>query len=352
MSPLYCAPALGKLIKPVLGRLLAPRPLDIRIDIYNTYSHPNGIFVRGRALEKKPTDVPLTIADSWWTNLQRTWHALESDEVTDLELWVQFEGQKQSVTTDNEGLFSTTFVPDNTLNPGVYSVEVGLRTPSIHRAATVQGQVFVHPLQSPSWGVVSDIDDTILESHVTQRLKMFKKLLFGNGLTAIPVSGMSEIYQKLHQRGYTFHYLSGSPINLHQRLRAFLDHQGFPEGSMDLRHWGIGPDTDAILSSSTYKLQRLQKFFQRFPERRFVLIGDSGEKDPEIYSAIRKAFPHQVLGIAIHRIHRLETPSSTPSQRFKDMFLFEEAEELDAFIAQLPTPQKSDHPSDRANFTV
>lgn len=327
MSPLFCPPVLGRLLYPALPRLLAPRALDLRLDIYNTYSQPHRIVIRGRALERKSTDIPLTLADSWWTNLKRTWHALESDEVTDLELLVSCQGMEQAVTTDNEGLFHAELTPLSPLEPGSYPVFVRVRPPSVHHSPVAEGRVFVSPVDTRSWGVVSDIDDTILETHVTQKKHMLKNLLFANGLTARPIPGMATVYQKLAEEGFGFHYLSGSPINLHQRLRAFLKHQAFPEGSMDLRHWGIGPNTDAILSSSTYKLQRLQKLFQCFPQRHFLLIGDSGEKDSEIYQAIYKAFPRQVLGIAIHRVS--STPDHTPS-----VFYFETATALQAFIQE------------------
>jgi phosphatidate phosphatase APP1 len=350
MSPFYCPPPLGHLLQasrlrtPIVQRLrqgFAPQPLSIRLDIYNTYSHPQGVFIKGRALEKKSTDVPLEIADSWWMNLKRTWHALESDEVTDLELLITFQGKDYTVRTDDEGLFALEITPDPPLLPGVYPVTACLPQKAFHHAQPSTAQVFVLPTQQPSLGVISDIDDTILHTQVSRRVQMLKALLFSNGLTAKAIPGMAAIYQDLQQEGFGFHYLSGSPINLHQRLRSFIKHQGFPEGSMDLRHWGIGPGTDAILSSSTYKLQRLQKLFQRFPQRQFLLIGDSGEKDPEIYATVRKTFPRQVLGIAIHNVNH----ASSEDSRFKKMTLFADSQELEHYVtsikASLPSLQKA-----------
>lgn len=334
MCPLFCPPPLGRVLYPLLPTLLAPRALSVRLDIYNTYSTPHRLVIKGRALERKSTDVPLTIADSWWTNLKRTWHALESDEIADLDLLITCEGIETAVTTDNEGLFRIEIKPKFPLAPGCYPVFVRLRPPSFHQSSPAEGYVFVHPVNEISWGVVSDIDDTILETHVTHKKNMLKKLLFDNGLTARPIPGMAAVYQSLAQQGFGFHYLSGSPINLHQRLRAFLKHQAFPEGSMDLRHWGLGPDTDAILSSSTYKLQRLQKLFQCFPHRQFLLIGDSGEKDSEIYTTLQQAFPRQVLGIAIHWVGTVTPPKQ------EDIFYFQKATELAAFIKTLNIPQK------------
>ena len=100
---------------------------------------------------------------------------------------------------------------------------------------------------------------------------------------------------------------------------------------MDLRHWGLGAGTDAILSSSTYKLQRLQKLFQRFPQRKFLLIGDSGEKDPEIYATVHKTFPKQVLGIAIRNV----TGASPQEPRFKKMELFQSPQVLASYIEKM-----------------
>ncbi len=349
MSPFYCPPPLGQLLKPALGRKitqkivgkLAAQPLSIRLDMYNTYSPPETVFIRGRALEKKPTDVPLEIADSWWVNLKRTWHALESDEVIDLDVTINFQGQDYTVRTDNEGLFELEITPEHPLIPGIYPVTAHLPENAFHKARPSTAEVFILPTQYASLGVISDIDDTILQTQVTRRMKMLKALLFSNGLTAKAVPGMASIYKSLQQEGFGFHYLSGSPINLHQRLRSFIKHQGFPEGSMDLRHWGLGAGTDAILSSSTYKLQRLQKLLQRFPKRQFLLVGDNGEKDPEIYATIQKTFPKQVLGIAIHNVNG----ASSEDPRFKEMTLFTQSHELERYItsikASLPLLQKA-----------
>lgn len=337
MCPLFCPPALGRVFYPLLPGLLAPRALSVRLDIYNTYSTPHCLVVKGRALERKSTDVPLTIADSWWTNLKRTWHALESDEITDLELLITCEGIETAVTTDSEGLFRAEIKPDTPLSPGCYPVSVRLRPPSFHQSSVAEGHIFVYSVDETTWGVISDIDDTILETQVTRRRNMLKGLLFSNGLTARPIPGMAAVYQALAQQGFGFHYLSGSPINLHQRLRAFLKHQAFPDGSMDLRHWGLGPDTDAILSSSTYKLKRLQKLFQCFPHRQFLLIGDSGEKDSEIYLTLQQAFPRQVLGIAIHWVGSASPPQDA------EIFYFRQAAELQDFIKTLNVRQK--HPA-------
>lgn len=335
MSPFYCPPGLGHLLKSPLGsqlaRRLAPQPLHIRLDLYNTYSHPRGVFIKGRALEKKSTDVPLEIADSWWMNMKRTWHALESDEVKDLDLVIAFKGQSYTVRTDDEGLFTLEITPAQALSPGAHPVTAHLPQHSFHKGHPTDAQVFILPTASPSWGVISDIDDTILHTQVTRRIQMLKALLFSNGLSAKAVPGMAAVYHNLQQQGFGFHYLSGSPINLHQRLRSFIQHQGFPEGSMDLRHWGIGPGTDAILSASTYKLQRLQKLFQRFPQRQFLMIGDNGEKDPEIYATVQKTFPKQVLGIAIRNVNQ----ASQADPRFKNMTLFENSEALQDYVTSI-----------------
>ncbi len=318
--PVYFPKPLNYLLKP----LLHTRPQAVRLDVYHTCGTPDRVSLKGRALEKKSTDQPLEIADSWWMNIRRTWNAIESDEIPDLELRLTFQNHHYAVTTDDEGLFDVPLDLETPLKPGVYEVRVELVRQGLFFGEAGVGKVFIYPTQTVSCGVISDIDDTILETDVTRKRTMLKKLAFGNALTATDVPGMANVYAKLSELGYGFHYLSGSPINLHQRLRAFLKHRGFPEGSMDLRHWGIGPGTDAIFSSTTYKLQRLQTLFQRYPERQFILIGDSGEKDPEIYSTIYKTFSHQIRLMAIHNV----TGDKPNQPRYKHMLLFEHPEEI------------------------
>ena len=149
--------------------------------------------------------------------------------------------------------------------------------------------------------VVSDIDDTIKLSQVRQRREMLLNT-FAREFAAVP--GMAERYQALDASGDTrFHYVSGSPVQLYPPLAAFLRTAGFPEGSVHLREStsirNVIPEHGA---TREHKLAAIGRLLADFPARRFLLVGDSGEADPEIYAELARTHPAQIVGIRIRDV--------------------------------------------------
>lgn len=165
--------------------------------------------------------------------------------------------------------------------------------------SAVQGQVQLVPQEGLS--IVSDIDDTIKISDVTDKRQLVAGLFFNSYK---PAPGMPEFYQKLLHQGAMFHYVSASPWQLYPSLAPFLD-KYFPFGCLAQRHFYIGDKSfiDFFLSSMDYKIETVSRLLTRFPQRKFILIGDSGEKDPEVYLAVAKRFKSQVLKILIREVY-------------------------------------------------
>lgn len=162
---------------------------------------------------------------------------------------------------------------------------------------------FVEPL---GMSVVSDIDDTVKVSNVTSK----RELLANTFLRDFrPVPGMSEALQRLAESGGAFHYVSASPWQLTPFLRSFFTAAGLPSGSLHLRLFRLKDSTPLgrLPSSKRAKKRTLERILADFPGRRFWLIGDSGEMDPEIYSAVARKHPQQVIGIVIRDIEVDET---------------------------------------------
>lgn len=145
--------------------------------------------------------------------------------------------------------------------------------------------VFAEP---EGWGVVSDIDDTIKITHVLSHIDILRHTF---ALPAKPVPGMAELYQNVLNptlNSPVWFYLTASPYNLYPYLSKFLDDFGFPKGTTILRDMSWQEVEAFIYTSLTvgteaYKVDRLAKIHEWFPRRKMVLIGDSTQKDPEVY---------------------------------------------------------------------
>lgn len=166
-----------------------------------------------------------------------------------------------------------------------------------------QGRVFEGPVQligEEGLSVVSDIDDTVKISSVTDPAELWANTFY-RVWRAVP--GMADLYQTWADQKAVFHYVSNSPWPLEQPLRVFLNDAGFPAGTTHLRPFSL---RESLLESmfdkeNHHKRTVLERLAGDFPRRRFLLVGDSGERDPEIYGDFARAHPRQVAGIYIRR---------------------------------------------------
>lgn len=174
-----------------------------------------------------------------------------------------------------------------------------------------------HAILVPEEGVsvISDIDDTIKVTEVTDRGKMMENT-FVNPFRAAP--GMADAYKRLAAAGAMFHYVSSSPWQLYPVLEPFMQQEGFPRGSMHFRIFRMKDRTflNMALSSEETKPPVIEKLMADFPKRSFILIGDSGEKDPEIYGAIARAHPGRIRHIYIRHV----TGDKTDDARYTNAF--------------------------------
>ncbi|GAA5785357.1 phosphatase domain-containing protein [Chitiniphilus shinanonensis] len=153
-------------------------------------------------------------------------------------------------------------------------------------------------------GIVSDVDDTVMVSEVNDTHR-----LLGNSLTLPPeqrlaVPGLAALYAGLvaatpHPPSAPLFYLSASPRQFTDNLRRFFAANGFPRGVLLAKRLGEGSLTD----QRGYKMARLTALFDALPTLRFVLFGDDGEQDPEIYAALAERYPGRVLAIWIRRVN-------------------------------------------------
>ena len=162
--------------------------------------------------------------------------------------------------------------------------------------------------------VISDIDDTIKISNVLDTKELLKNT-FTSEFRVVP--GMAGLYAGWAGRGAAFHYVSGSPWQLYRFITDFLDENGFPPGSVHLKKFRL-TDRSSIRflvgDQLEYKKKRIQNIIKDFPGRQFILSGDSGEQDPEVYAAIAMEFPRRIKAILIRNAGNLQS-----SKRIDDL---------------------------------
>ncbi len=156
-------------------------------------------------------------------------------------------------------------------------------------------------LEETGTSVISDIDDTVKVSNVADRRELLKNTLLRE-FVAVP--GMPEVFSRWEEAGAAFHYVSASPWQLSNCLCSFLGAAGLPAGSMHLKLFRLKDSTPLgrLTARKRSKRRTIEQIMSDFPGRRFTLVGDSGERDPEVYAAVARRRPEQVAGVFIRRV--------------------------------------------------
>ena len=175
------------------------------------------------------------------------------------------------------------------------------------------GPLWLLPEQGLS--VISDIDDTIKHSQVRDKQALLRNTFLE---PFKPATGMAAFYRRLAsaEPAAAFHYVSSSPHQLYPPLAEFISSSGFPAGSVHLRQIAVLDEVFGDNQSRLNKLSTIGAILAYFPGRQFILIGDSGEADPEIYGELARAHPGQIRAILIRDV----TGQSATDERYQQAF--------------------------------
>lgn len=289
---------------------------DAVIELHMGYGTPRGFVVTGRVIDDRRVRLPAvhrTASD----NLIDSLKVLGSDVVAGALVELEIEGLKLRARTDKGGNFEVLANPlPRPLPLGDVPLRARLLDGKKWRAPVAKGAVRVLSDDVEHVAVLSDYDDTVVESGATNKIALALGALFRNAAQIKPVPGVSLAYQRALEAGAEgMFFLSGSPLHFHPRVSFFLEKNGIPQGPLLLKDFG----KEDIFKQKAYKRGRLERLLEVLPKTRFVLVGDSGEHDPEIYAALRAAYPDRVAGIIIRRVKG----DRSPPERFRGMTVVE-----------------------------
>ncbi|KAI9930552.1 hypothetical protein AWENTII_007488 [Aspergillus wentii] len=190
--------------------------------------------------------------------------------------------------------------------------------------------------------LISDIDDTVKHSAIASGAKEIFRNTFVRELAELTVDGVTDWYSRLSKMGVDFHYVSNAPWQLYPLLERYFKMVGLPPGSFHLKQYS-GMLQGIFEPTAERKKGSLERILRDFPERKFILIGDSGEADLEVYTDIVLANPGRILGIFIRDV---TTPD--PKKFFEKSVDYPEP----AASRSRSTPQLADHSDSVSNRPV
>jgi phosphatidate phosphatase APP1 len=240
---------------------------------YRGYGTTRELFLKGRVLEEAGISRPGR-DDTVWKNIINMARRFASDEVAGARVRATFEGLQVETTADVEGFF-----------------DIRLRLPK----------------QAAHFGVISDLDDTVLRSNATSMLRMAWIVVRNNAHTRLPFEGVSAFYRALRlgadgRASNPIFYVSSSPWNIYDMLVDFLNVHGVPHGPLFLKDWSLS----VLGKHRDYKIGVIRGLLSTYEDLPFVLIGDSGEEDPEIYLQVVREHQGRIKAIYIRDVTSVE----------------------------------------------
>ncbi len=295
-------------IKQKAGWLGTPKILP-----YRGFGDIKSIHIRGMVIEDKGLTKPAD-RHKVWHNILAMIKRFSSDEIPGVRVKADFMGLSQVTETDENGFFSFHFnireksgtLSSKDWHPVSFHLidEIVEDQPEV----TAKGEVMIVTPEKKRI-IVSDIDDTILISHSTQTLKKLRLMLFKNALTRTPFEGVTSLYRALERGRYKnelhpFFYVSSSEWNLYDLLENFFDHNNIPKGVFMLRKMEVSiyKFWKSGRGNHEHKYEKIKFLLEFFKEQKFILIGDSGQKDPQIYTRLANEFPGRIETIYIRKI--------------------------------------------------
>lgn len=307
-------------MKQLFNRLknhLTAKP-EIKLAAYYSYGTHSHLYLLGRALDDDK--LKMNEDQSVFTTLKNTYKQFDSYEIAGAEIALKLPNDAVLTTkTNKEGYFL--FDKTTSVNLKQYANEEGwvplrvafvnkIRNSVITHNNDFEAELLIPPLTA-RFGVISDIDDTILHTGVTSFLKwrVLHNSLFKNAHDRLSLEGSPKFYRDLHggKKGNEqnpIFYLSNSPWNLYEYLKLFLEVNGFPRGPILLRDFRT-PFDKTLKPEKPHKQKEIVNILKTYPHLKFILIGDSGEHDPGIYTDIAVQYPDRILAIYLRSVkHR------------------------------------------------
>jgi len=262
------------------------------IVVYNAYGNTHHIIIQGR-MEKEKSYKKVKKNDSWFTNIFRRLRELKKDEIKSKNI-IATINQKSFITKgDSEGYFKFDIKTKKGLKSGYQNIELQIQNnPDIKKVkATIIGS-------KPLIGIISDFDDTLIISNVTNKIKLGINTMFKNYKQRKMVLGMAEKFEKILSQNpkgapSTLFILSGSPQQLFKPINSFLNYHNFPKRVLILKK-AHGDNKDPLTDQFAYKTQKIEQLIKLYPNIKWIMFGDSGEKDLQVYRFIKSKYPNRV----------------------------------------------------------
>jgi phosphatidate phosphatase APP1 len=275
----------------------------VRVLAYAGYRNADKARIKGRIVRYEK---PLDAGEGFATRVRAMLEIYNSNELPGIEIQCEGYGRVETIQSDEEGYFEFELPVDHPLPPTTQWEQVTLATPG----KTAQQPSIKVPVMAPgannNWGIISDIDDTVIETGATDFLKNWRRVLVERPQDRLAVPGASGLYKMIardHEApARPFFYVSSSPWNLYGFIAEFMELNHIPHGPMFLKDYGIDDNRLIRHSHDEHKLAAIETVLAFYPDLKFLLIGDNGQRDVTIYAKAVADFPERIAAVFIRDV--------------------------------------------------
>ncbi len=289
-----------------LSRRLRGTPKRITVEPYLAHGSSDRVVARGRVV----SNAPILAAEGFepvWTRVRRGFRRFLTNEIAGVEIEAALGSATGVGITDEEGYYWIELaghaLPADRL---IHHLDLSVKEPPAGAVVTI-GSARAHiPTGRTRRLVVSDIDDTVLATDATRTARMIMTTLSGSAWTRRGFPGTPELFGGLARGGdgeddNAFVYVSSSPWNLHGFLDAFIRHTGLPTGPLLLRDFGVDETMFIQGSHDAHKRAAIEELLA-LHDTSLVLVGDTGQDDPEIYRSIVASHPGRIEAVLLRHL--------------------------------------------------
>lgn len=283
----------------------------VQVVPYMGFGTTENLYLKGRVLEDKG----ITSAhdnDTIWLNLLNMYRRYNSHEIGDAQVKAQVDDRILELNTDVEGFFELRMPTPSSFTPDHLWHDIPLEVlgfPGNRDVENVRatGQVMIPP-PGAQFGVISDIDDTVVHTDAANLLKMARIVFLNNSRTRLPFEGVAAFYQALHKgtKGVNIFnplfYVTSSSWNIYDLLVDFFRVRGIPMGPLMMVDLGLTNEYVVTPSHRHHKIKQIHMIMDTYPNLPFILIGDSGQRDPEIYLQVITDYPGRIPAVYIRDV--------------------------------------------------
>lgn len=277
---------------------------DLVIVPYHGYGTCHFLNVRGRVLEKKGLMQP---AASRLRHIFDTIQRFRSDEIPGARIRLRFGGDSWETWSDSEGFFQINVPCGDPVPPGWHTVHTDLLdSVRDHFTASARAQILVPP-EDADFGIISDLDDTVIHTGANRLVTRLRTIFAQPAAQRVQLPGVATFYHALvagpgGDGTNPVFYLSRSGWNLYEPFLEFFRHNDLPKGPLFLQDIALRENKSRTVGAEFHKLQQARMLLNTYPAMRFILVGDSGQGDPETYRQLVHEFPRRIRAIYIRDV--------------------------------------------------